>query len=377
MRLRVARRRLRPSSSLGGCGPATPTRSAAQRRPLTAPPARARRRRPATPTPTPTPTADAGAGAGELAAIGHHRAEPEPDLARRHEGRGAEFAPLARRAGRDQAALLPARSRLAVARAGRRQARLRRLHRRAACATTSRAAPTPRCATSSGARGAPARGRLGDARRAARDAGMGGAAAGGCERDETHAALAAARATWPTTGASSGGPRRGARSGRGTALLEPVERAQPPVLHLAAAAGVRRDRAVGRRRALCGDGACPAGGARRGARRPAARAGRAGGAGRAAADDDLGLGVRRATSRRTSPADRRSGRSTATSAAATSPTTSSARWRARAARFPRSGSPRPGRRAPQRRGAADLARAQLRACGRLHRRLGAGTATRA
>ena len=114
-----------------------------------------------------------------------------------------------------------------------------------------------------------------------------------------------------------------------------------------------------------------AGGAGRGAGRAAARAGRAGGARRAAADDDLGLGVRRADPEGRSPAPRRSGPSTGTSAAATSPTTSSARWSARAARGPsRSGSPRPASARPAAaRSAGRRPAAQRRACARLHRRL--------
>ena len=64
--------------------------------------------------------------------------------------------------------------------------------------------------------------------------------AGGCERDEHARRARARRATWPTYTRFVERVLAEAREqGAELKLLEPVERAQPPVLHLAAADGVR------------------------------------------------------------------------------------------------------------------------------------------
>ena len=180
-----------------------------------------------------------------------------------------------------------------------------RLHARQAAVRRLRRAARP----AAGAGGAPARGRLGGARRAAaaRRSGRRGPPAAASATARTPRSRPPRTATgWPRTRRFVERVLAEARDGRRRpALLEPVERAQPPVLHLAAAAGVRprprrrrRSRPTSRWRARCKRRWTTAPG------RPGARARRAGRARRAPADDDLDRGVRRRASRRTSPAPR-------------------------------------------------------------------------
>ena len=236
MRLRLLARRVRPAACSPAAARVATTRSggAPRRTPLAA----------SAPAAVPgDPDADSDATAtpspaapdGELA-IGLTEQNPNFIWPAGANDVAPAFAPLARRAGRAQAVLLPAHPRLARWSPSA-ASPSSTASTRAACAEPAVRVRIGGCGTSSGARRAPARGRLGDARRTERDARVGRAAGGRLRARQTQPRSRPARATWRSTGASSGAVLAEARRRRGTALLEPMERAEPPVLRLARSGG--------------------------------------------------------------------------------------------------------------------------------------------
>ncbi len=196
---------------LAGCGPC----DGDDEREAAAPPPAAPTASPTVPAATPTPTPqsdDQQLPAGELA-VG--LTEQNPNFIW---PAGAREVPPQFARWRDELAklkprVLPARARLAVARAGGRQAGLRlaqrRLHaRQAAVRLLCRAARS-----APGAGRAPARGRLGDARRDERHAGVGGAAGRRLRARQHHAALTSAARHGHVHAVRRAGSGRGAQQG--------------------------------------------------------------------------------------------------------------------------------------------------------------------
>ena len=246
---------------------------------------------PAAAAPTPTADADADPGRDPLArrarrqrprrlAVGHHRAEPEPLLARPAR---ATCRPSSRRwrdaARRDPPALYRLVARLAAA-----PARSRRSRRTSTSPHDGCLRGKPPCAAYAGVRDQLARARLAPAAKGGWEVlvvitgtpDWAAAPAGGLRARRTRS-----RARAPLKAAALAAYRKlvddvialGAPGRRELRYWSAVERAQPPVLHLARSAPpATRGAAEPRRRALRGARRRDARGARRGARRPAVRA---------------------------------------------------------------------------------------------------------